>query len=293
MLRARHPRGRRRWPPRSARGDQRAGSGARSASPTPATGPSPRPTSSADRWSRAVDGGPRPRHRGPADPGGRPDVARLADWQVATPRADRVEQIEAGAQAHRQPVDRGAAHRRARSPTPFERLLVYAWRRHLAAALGPARGARRPTTRTCTPQVTVGFADLVNFSALSNELDERPARRPGGDLRGPVRATSSPPTSGRVIKTLGDSVLFVAERRRAGHATSPSGIIDVIGGDARLPDVRIGLATGPVVMRLGDVFGPPVNLAARLTARRPPQPGDRRPGDRRRCCRPTSSRPGG
>ena len=44
------------------------------------------------------------------------------------------------------------------------------------------------------------------------------------------------------------------------------GIINVIGRDTRMPDVRVGLATGSVVMRLGDVFGPPVNLAARLTA---------------------------
>jgi adenylate cyclase len=43
------------------------------------------------------------------------------------------------------------------------------------------------------------------------------------------------------------------------------GIIDVIGHDNRLPDVRLGLATGSVIMQLGDVFGPPVNLAARLT----------------------------
>jgi len=33
-----------------------------------------------------------------------------------------------------------------------------------------------------------------------------------------------------------------------------------------MPDVRVGLASGSVVMRLGDVFGPPVNLASRLTA---------------------------
>ena len=43
------------------------------------------------------------------------------------------------------------------------------------------------------------------------------------------------------------------------------GIVDVIGRDSRLPDVRVGLATGSVIMQLGDVFGPPVNLAARLT----------------------------
>ena len=32
-----------------------------------------------------------------------------------------------------------------------------------------------------------------------------------------------------------------------------------------MPDVRLGLASGPVVQRLGDIFGPPVNMAARLT----------------------------
>ena len=44
------------------------------------------------------------------------------------------------------------------------------------------------------------------------------------------------------------------------------GIINVVGRDPRMPDVRVGLASGSVVMRLGDVFGPPVNLASRLTA---------------------------
>ncbi len=32
------------------------------------------------------------------------------------------------------------------------------------------------------------------------------------------------------------------------------------------PDVRIGLAYGPVIPAMGDVFGTTVNLAARLTA---------------------------
>jgi adenylate cyclase len=60
-------------------------------------------------------------------------------------------------------------------------------------------------------------------------------------------------------------VLFVNDEPIRAHDTA-EGIIQVIGRDPRMPDVRVGLATGSVVMRLGDVFGPPVNLAARLTA---------------------------
>ena len=69
---------------------------------------------------------------------------------------------------------------------------------------------------------------------------------------------------GRMIKSIGDSVLFVNDDAIAGYDTA-EGIINVIGRDSRMPDVRVGLASGPVLMRLGDVFGPPVNLAARLT----------------------------
>jgi adenylate cyclase len=41
-------------------------------------------------------------------------------------------------------------------------------------------------------------------------------------------------------------------------------IVKIIGGDPRLPDVRVGVVTGPVVLRMGDVYGPAANLAARL-----------------------------
>ena len=70
---------------------------------------------------------------------------------------------------------------------------------------------------------------------------------------------------GRIIKSLGDSVLFVLEDPESAVEVA-EGVINVIGRDPKLPDVRVGLASGAVVLRLGDVFGPPVNLAARLTA---------------------------
>jgi len=112
--------------------------------------------------------------------------------------------------------------------------------------------------------VTVGFADLVNISALSNELDSNRL----GELVEIFEARCGDVVTaqdGRLVKTLGDSVLFVAEDAERAVAIA-YGIIEVIGGDSRLPDVRLGLASGMVVIRMGDVFGPPVNLAARLTA---------------------------
>ena len=188
-------------------------------------------------------------------------VARLADWQVGT-LASRVEQLEAGDEATGSRI--GSALRLAEQVgVPFERLLIYAWRRHLAAAVARVEALGANDEDLHTVEVTVGFADLVQFTALSNEMDEDRI----GDMVeifesrcGDVVAARH----GRIIKTLGDSVLFVSEDPAMGMDIALS-IVDVIGNDSRLPDVRIGMAAGSVVMRLGDVFGPPVNLAARLT----------------------------
>ncbi len=188
-------------------------------------------------------------------------MARLADWQVATLSA-RVEQLERGEEATGSRI--GSALRLAEQVgVPFEQLLVYSWRRHLAAAVGRVEAHGAADEDLSTTQVTVGFADLVSFTALSNEMEE--------DLLADMVeifesrcADVVAGRHGRLIKTLGDSVLFVSEDPVRALEIALS-IVEVIGNDSRLPDVRLGLATGSAVMRLGDVFGPPVNLAARLT----------------------------
>ena len=188
-------------------------------------------------------------------------MARLADWEVAT-LSSRIEQLEAGADATGSRL--GSALRLAEEVGgPFEQLLIYAWRRHLAAAVTRVEALGAADTDLHTTQVTVGFADLVSFTALSNEMNEDRL----GDLVEVFESRCADVVAarhGRVIKTLGDSVLFVCEDA-AGAMEIALSIIDVIGHDKRLPDVRLGLATGSVVMRMGDVFGPPVNMAARLT----------------------------
>ena len=188
-------------------------------------------------------------------------MARLADWQVATLSA-RVEQLEAGDEATGSRI--GSALRLAEQVgIPFEKLLVYSWRRHLAAAVARIEALGASDSDLHTTRVTVGFADLVSFTALSNTMDEDRI----GDMVEIFESRCADVVAarrGRIIKTLGDSVLFVSEDPARAMDMALS-IVDVIGHDNRLPDVRIGLATGSVIMQLGDVFGPPVNLAARLT----------------------------
>ncbi|WP_377321470.1 adenylate/guanylate cyclase domain-containing protein [Pimelobacter simplex] len=183
-------------------------------------------------------------------------MARLADWEVG----ELVQHVDE-ATALREGGD--AAWVLARLGERFEGLLVYAWRRHLDAAIARMESVRALDDDPHTTDLSVGFADIVGFTALSNEV----SRERIGELVevfesrcGDVIARDG----GRLIKSMGDAVLFVNDDPMAAFATA-EGIINVIGRDPRMPDVRVGLATGGVVLRLGDVFGPPVNLAARLT----------------------------
>ncbi len=186
-------------------------------------------------------------------------MARLADWEVGA-LGHRLEDLSQG----QHEVSRGhTAMRMLEDLSPvFEETMIYAWRRHLAAAV--ARTFTLGDTDLNTTRISVGFADIVSFTALSNEL----SRDRIGDLVEVFESRCSDVVAahrGRVIKSIGDSVLFVNDDPLRAYDTA-EGIISVIGRDKRMPDVRLGLATGDVVMRLGDVFGPPVNMAARLTA---------------------------
>lgn len=193
------------------------------------------------------------------------NVARLSDWQVAA-MATRAEQV---AEQTRGDADDEVASRHDGAQRiadevadALQLVLVHAWRRHLTAAMN--RLDLDPDTDDEQCVTTVGFADLVSFSAMSNELDTNRL----GDLVELFEARCGDVIAaheGRLIKTLGDSVLFVVDDAERAMDIA-CGLIEVIGQDSRLPDVRIGLASGQVVTRMGDVFGPPVNLAARLTA---------------------------
>jgi adenylate cyclase len=189
-------------------------------------------------------------------------MARLADWQVAT-LTEFVEGLEEAGLGSGSRLRTGLGLIKA-VQSPVEDLMMYAWRRHLAAAVSRVEALGAADSDLHSVTMTVGFADLVRFTQLTNGLGEE-------DLAELVEEFESACADlvtgggGRVIKTLGDSVLFVVSTPWQGVDIAAD-IVTQIGGDPMQPDVHVGIATGQVLRRLGDVFGPPVNLASRLTA---------------------------
>ena len=68
-----------------------------------------------------------------------------------------------------------------------------------------------------------------------------------------------------MVKSIGDEVLFVADDA-ATIAEIGVRLSEEIVEQPDLPELRVGLARGTVLSRLGDVYGEPVNLASRLTS---------------------------
>ncbi|MFI7701159.1 adenylate/guanylate cyclase domain-containing protein [Nonomuraea sp. NPDC049480] len=153
-----------------------------------------------------------------------------------------------------------AWRRRAERVVPdLAKLLVYAWQRQLAAAAGRIADQDMSSVR-----LAVGFADLVAFTRLSRQITGSELARLIDRFEG-RSADIVTSTGGRVIKTLGDSVLFVAEKSHVA-AEIALRLIELHARAKGLPELRVGLASGPVIWRMGDVFGTTVNLASRLTA---------------------------
>lgn len=184
-------------------------------------------------------------------------MARLADWQTSilstlifqegedsvTPLMNRVKELL----------------------PDVERLLLHIWRRQLSASA--ARTLAVMSNNDTVPNyypLVVGFADLVSFTTLSRELDEV-------ELAGVVEgfeATAADIVAsggGRVVKTLGDEILYVADSA-AEAADIALRLASGVKTHVEVPDVRVGLASGPVLTLHGDVFGTTVNRSSRLTS---------------------------
>ena len=110
--------------------------------------------------------------------------------------------------------------------------------------------------------LAVGFADMVGFTVLSQHLDE-PMLAEVVQRFEEVAHDVVTGLGGRVVKTIGDEVMFVADDA-AGAVRIGLSLAEAYADDDLLSDVRVGLAAGSVLANDGDYFGPTVNLASRI-----------------------------
>lgn len=178
-------------------------------------------------------------------------------------------------------TDPGRAARDAELLQLLEDSLVYVWRRHLVAALGrrlrveAADEAIRadiadPDTDTealhedhGTAATTVGFVDIAGFSKMSKRMDvDDLAEVVDGFEAAALEAIAE--FDGRVVKFIGDAVMYVAPDLEAGVRIGLQ--LQQRAAAAEVPvELHCGVAHGPTITMGGDVFGPTVNLASRLT----------------------------
>jgi adenylate cyclase len=142
------------------------------------------------------------------------------------------------------------------------RLLDQVHRLQLRAAIWRKLAGSEPGTPG-TVVATVGFVDLVGYTALAEGLDDTELAALVEHFAALAHDTVVS-SGGRIVKTIGDEVMFITEQPEAA-ANIALRLTEASTRDDLLPDAHAGLACGPVLSREGDYFGQVVNLASRLT----------------------------
>lgn len=228
---------------------------ARAVAPLP-PGRSPRRYS--DQW-RAGATGPLSMPSSPQQLGAGPGP--LAGELVALPSQAEMARLGAGEGEADEVTAELVAARVEQSLPALERLLVHVWRRQLFAVV--ERMSRDPGAASTTVQC-VGFADIAGFTRIVRSSTPADLSALVTDFEtGTADVVAA--TGARLIKTVGDEVMFAADEPRTAALVALALHRRHSSGSGR-PALRIGLATGKPVMQMGDLYGDPVNLASRLTA---------------------------
>jgi adenylate cyclase len=130
---------------------------------------------------------------------------------------------------------------------------------HMRGAIDRQRVAQSGVTDRSLYRLAVGFVDLVGFTPLS--LHTAPSKLL--ELISVFESEAFEVASshnGRIVKHIGDEVMFVALDAAAGCAIAR----DITAAYAEGIEPRAGVAFGDVITRHGDYYGSVVNLAARL-----------------------------
>ncbi len=188
-------------------------------------------------------------------------LSRLAEWQIGIFQSVLGDWFG-------QDTDTTAEFAKEIIPV-MEQLQGYVWRRHLAATAArqtPMLDESGPDEQVQSRTLVVGFADIVGYTRMVRSLSEAELATLLDEFE-ELATEIIAENHGRIVKTVGDEVLFVADS--AGPAADIALALHdatTTTGDTHLPALRIGLAQGPVLSRLGDVYGSTVNIASRLTS---------------------------
>jgi adenylate cyclase len=187
-------------------------------------------------------------------------LARIAEATMSTVSMTRDASLIARGAPDLERAQQSAANAALLPPlwATLENLL----RHHLDVANNRRFELAFPRPGTDTVDLAIGFADLVDFTGLTERLStsELGAALADFDARAAdVIATRR----GRLVKLIGDEVMFVAADAATG-CDILVGLVEAFVADDVLPALRGGLAAGEVVARDGDYYGPAVNLAARV-----------------------------
>jgi class 3 adenylate cyclase len=134
------------------------------------------------------------------------------------------------------------------------------FRAHLETAIRRFRQARRSPS-VDTVHLTVGFVDLVGYTTLSRRLTPRELATVVDRFEDTAHQVATA-RDGRVVKVIGDEVMFVTLRAAAACDVALT-LVEHFCCDPSITP-RGGLAAGDILVRGGDYYGPVVNLAARL-----------------------------
>ena len=136
-------------------------------------------------------------------------------------------------------------------------------RRHLAAVLADEQAWMVDASRSATLQEhTIGFADLVGFTAFTEQVDAAAFMAAMVQFEREVQ-DAVVDQGGTVVKLIGDEVMFATPNPVS--AVRVAAALVGIGRDIPgLDGMRVGLAYGQVIRSGGDFYGTVVNTAARI-----------------------------
>ncbi len=193
-----------------------------------------------------------------------PDLAmqmsRVIGWSLARVAVAMVDAIEPEPAIRAADDPELAVFAGTMLPT-MTQVIEHVWRRHLqiAARRRIARELDEPSGRDFK---AVGFADLVGFTTLSQQVDEHTLASIVGRFE-EIAYDTVTSFEGRVVKMIGDEVMYAVDDPTEAVLIGLA-LAEEYAAEEALSDVRVGIACGPVVEREADLYGPVVNVASRI-----------------------------